>query len=137
MPVATKERLISDPMLLKRCSRCVMPETQEVIQFDENGVCNACRNVSYKQEHIDWKAKEEEWMSLLERYRGKYAYDCIVPFSGGKDSTFTAFSLVRRYKLKPLIVSFDHHMLRPVTIANRERIFPRTDKNIPLRRFGS
>lgn len=64
-------------------------------------------------------------MSLLEQYRGKYAYDCIVPFSGGKDSTFTAWALVRQYQLKPLIVSFDHHMLRPVTIANRERTLRR------------
>ena len=48
------ERTISDPMQLKRCSRCVMPETQEVISFDKDGVCATCRNVEAKREKIDW-----------------------------------------------------------------------------------
>lgn len=115
------ERIISNPKELRRCSRCVMPETQETITFDENGVCSTCRNVSVKQENVDWEANKKEFLSLLEKYRGKYAYDCIVPFSGGKDSTYTAYSLVRDYGLNPLIVSYDHHMYRPNVLQNNER----------------
>lgn len=97
-----------------------MPETQEIISFDAAGVCGACRNMELK-EAVDWAGKEREFAALLERYRGKYPYDCVIPFSGGKDSTYTAYTLVRTYGLKPLIVSFDHHLLRPRVIQNRER----------------
>lgn len=114
------ERIVSDPTQLKRCSKCVMPETQEIISFDEHGVCSTCRNVAFKQEKIDWNKKFQEFLELLKNYRGKYLYDCIIPFSGGKDSTYTVYSLVKDYGLKPLVVSFDHHLLRPVVLANRE-----------------
>lgn len=51
-------------------------------------------------------------VKLVEEYRGKYAYDCIVPFSGGKDSTFTLFYLMKEFKIKPLVVQFNHGFLR-------------------------
>ena len=70
---------------------------------------------------IDWAAREQELASLIEQYRGKHDYDCIVPFSGGKDSTFTLYELVRRFKVKPLVVTFDHGFLRPTTLENTER----------------
>lgn len=100
-----------------------MPETQETIVFDENGVCSTCRNIGIKHEKIDWKEKKNDFVKLLDQYRGKYAYDCIVPFSGGKDSVYAAYSLVRDYGLKPLVVSYDHHMIRPQTVKNREKVF--------------
>jgi N-acetyl sugar amidotransferase len=121
---------ISDPKLLKRCSKCVMPETQEIITFDENGVCSTCRNVAIKQEKIDWTKKKEEFLNILDQYRGKYLYDCIVPFSGGKDSAYTVYSLVKDYGLKPLVVSFNHHMLRPTVLANRDKTIKRMGVDI-------
>lgn len=107
---------------LKRCSRCVMPETQETITFDKDGVCNVCRQIEQKKEKIDWNAREKEFLKLISSYKGKGTYDCIVPFSGGKDSTFTAYALAVKYKLKPLIVTFDHGFLRPQTLQNNERV---------------
>lgn len=98
---------------LKRCTRCITPETHETIVFDQNGVCNICLQQDYKQEVIDWCAKKEELDKLIEKYRGKYDYDCIVPFSGGKDSTWTLHYLVKEYGIKPLVVRFDHGFLRP------------------------
>lgn len=106
---------------LRRCTRCAIPETHETILFDEAGVCNVCRQHEFKQSQIDWTAREQELAALIERYRGRYDYDCIVPFSGGKDSTFTLFELIRRFKIKPLVVTFDHGFLRPTTLANTER----------------
>lgn len=103
---------------LRRCTRCIMPETQQSIVFDEEGVCNACRQSELKQ-RIDWEAREKELIELIEQYRGRYSYDCIVPFSGGKDSTFTLYTLVKKYGLKPLVVSFDHGFLRPRILENR------------------
>ncbi|MCH7593944.1 MAG: N-acetyl sugar amidotransferase [Chloroflexi bacterium] len=105
---------------LQRCSRCLLPETHETIIFDEAGVCNVCRNQEIKRS-IDWDAKRVEFEKIIEEYRGKYDYDCIVPFSGGKDSTFTLWALMKEFGLKPLVVSFDHGFMRPQVLANRER----------------
>lgn len=110
--------LIMSTVKLKRCERCIMPETQQGIVFDEEGVCGICRQNEIKKE-IDWDAKAKELVELIEQYRGKYSYDCIIPYSGGKDSTYTAYVLVKKYKVKPLLVSFDHGFLRPRTIQNR------------------
>ena len=51
---------------------------------------------------------------VIEEYRGKYDYDCIVPFSGGKDSTFTLMYLMQEYKIKPLVVRFNHGFMRSI-----------------------
>lgn len=106
---------------MKWCSKCVTPETHEVITFDKKGVCSVCRQIEYKQTQIDWVARRKEFEELLNEYRGKYDYDCIIPFSGGKDSTFQAYTLVRDFKLKPLIVSFDHGFYRPRHLRNVEK----------------
>lgn len=106
---------------LRLCTRCLLPETQETIVFDDHGVCNVCRQIEYKQTKIDWAVKRKEFEELLNQYRGKYAYDCIVPFSGGKDSTYTLYALVREFGLRPLVVSFDHGFFRPRTLANNDR----------------
>ncbi|MBI5412975.1 N-acetyl sugar amidotransferase [Candidatus Peregrinibacteria bacterium] len=118
------EKIISDPKLLRRCSRCVMPETQESIVFDEAGVCSTCRNLEIK-EKLNWINKGREFVDLLENYRGKYFYDCIIPFSGGEDSTFTVLALVKKFGLRPLVVSYDHHMYRPTVLRNAERTIKR------------
>jgi N-acetyl sugar amidotransferase len=106
---------------MRRCSKCVMLETQDMITFDEEGVCSICRQIEFKHEKIDWTAREREFRELLGQYKGKGPYDCIVPFSGGKDSTFTAWALVRKFGVKPLIVSFDHGFYRPNVLRNTER----------------
>lgn len=98
-----------------------MPETWESINFDGNGICNICRNSKIKKEKIDWPAKEREFIELLKRIKGRGQYDCIIPFSGGKDSTFTVYKLVKEYQMKPLVVSFDHGFYRPKTLENRVR----------------
>jgi len=106
---------------LRRCSRCVLPETHETIVFDNQGICNICRQHQYKKEAINWEAKKRELDELIEHYRGKYDYDCLVPFSGGKDSTWTLYYLVKEYGLKPLVVRFDHGFLRPNVLENTIR----------------
>ena len=106
---------------MRRCSKCVTLETQDMVTFDEAGVCAVCRQIEYKRGEIDWIAREEELKKIFDQYRGKGPYDCIVPFSGGKDSTFQAYTLVRKYNMKPLIVSFDHGFYRPQTLLNNER----------------
>jgi tRNA(Ile)-lysidine synthase TilS/MesJ len=105
----------------RRCARCLLLETHDTVVFDDEGVCNVCRNNEHKRQHVDWAAREREFRAILDEYRGTHAYDCIVPFSGGKDSTFTLWALVRTYGLKPLVVCFDHGFMRPTVLANTER----------------
>ncbi|MBW1697346.1 MAG: hypothetical protein JRH18_11725 [Deltaproteobacteria bacterium] len=69
---------------LKTCSRCCLPETQDGIRFDENGVCNVCNQIKVKKEKIDWDQRRLMLDQLCDRFRGKGTYDCIVPFSGAK-----------------------------------------------------
>ncbi len=106
---------------LTRCTRCVLPETHETIVFDKNGECNICRQQDYKQNTIDWDSKKRELDQLITSYKGKYDYDCLIPFSGGKDSTWTLYYLVKEYGIKPLVVRFDHGFLRPTVIDNTIR----------------
>lgn len=106
-------------MSLTRCTKCLLPETHETIVFDEEGVCNICRQHEYKRDVVDWDENKRELDTLIESYRGKYEYDCIVPFSGGKDSTWTLYYLVKEYGIRPLVVSFDHGFMRPTVVQNR------------------
>lgn len=106
---------------LKKCDKCGLPETYETIEYDERGVCNICRSATFKQEGIDWSARKKKLDDIIARFRGKSDYDCIVPFSGGKDSTFQLYYLCKEYKLKPLVVRFNHGFLRPTVLSNTSR----------------
>ncbi len=107
---------------MRRCTKCVMPETWESINFDEKGVCNICKNIKIKKELVDWDKKKQEFIELANEHKGKGQYDCIIPFSGGKDSTFTLYTVVKEFGLKPLVISFDHGFYRPRILNNREKI---------------
>jgi len=111
-------------MNLQRCSHCTIPITWETVYFDKNGVCNICKNWEKKQKSIDWVEREKLLIDFFDEVKKKKGqYDCIVPFSGGKDSTFTLWAIVKKYGLKPLVVSFDHCFYRPRTLENRTRTF--------------
>jgi N-acetyl sugar amidotransferase len=95
---------------LKYCVRCCIPQTQEGVLFDELGVCQACQSAEQKI-HIDWTARERILRGLLNDAKTKAGdnYDCIIPISGGKDSTFQLYVLTQVYGMKPLAVTFSHN----------------------------
>lgn len=107
---------------IKYCTRCCVPETQEGVQFDEMGVCTACRSSEEKM-HIDWTAREKQLRKILEEAKSKSgtAYDCILPISGGKDSFFQAHVLVKVYGLKPLAVTFNQNWVSETGFYNLQR----------------
>lgn len=98
---------------VRLCSECVLPETYETIEFDAQGVCNVCHQQTFKKTGVNWAERKVALDQLIEKYRGKHDYDCLVPFSGGKDSTYTLAYLMKEYKLKPLVIRFDHNFFRP------------------------
>ena len=108
---------------MKKCTKCGLPETYETIEFENDGACNICHQQTFRNDEVDWDYRKSLLKDLIKDYKGKYRYDCIVPFSGGKDSTFTLYYLVKELGLKPLVVQFDHGFMRPNLLKNNERIF--------------
>ena len=108
---------------LRKCNKCGLPETYETIEFDPLGVCNICRSTEHKIHVVDWAERKKLLDELIEKHRGKSDYDCIVPFSGGKDSTFQLYYLMKEYKLKPLVVRFNHGFMRKTIEENCQRTF--------------
>jgi N-acetyl sugar amidotransferase len=74
--------------MMLRCSRCVMPNTRPDTPFVD-GVCAACLSYA-RRPAIDWQARKAELVALLDRHDGR----CIVPSSGGKDSTYQVMTLL-------------------------------------------
>lgn len=107
---------------IEYCTRCCVPETQEGVEFDEMGVCTACRSSEEKM-HIDWTAREVQLRTILEDAKSKAGtgYDCILPISGGKDSFFQAHVLVNVYGMKPLAVTFSHNLFSETGFYNLQR----------------
>ena len=94
---------------LTYCTRCLMPESNEGIKFDEMGICQACQSAEQKM-HINWAEREAQLRKILEYYKSlNNTYDCIIPISGGKDSTFQLHVITQVYKLRPLAVTFSHN----------------------------
>lgn len=91
--------------MMKYCRRCVMPDTKPDLRLDEEGICNACRSFE-KRSAVDWDQRKEELMAILDRYRSKDGrnWDCIVPASGGKDSTSQVLRMLE-FGMTPLCVT--------------------------------
>ncbi len=118
------------------CKRCVISnqrpnstvefkhtatEKKSVIDFDDDGICSACRFAEQKDQGIDWQQKEDELKALLARFkRNDGGYDVIVPGSGGKDSAFTAHVLKYKYGMNPLTVTWSPHLYTDIGWKNMQ-----------------
>lgn len=85
---------------MKRCTKCILPETIPNITFDEQGVCNYCHG--YKAMQL---GNEEDLLDLFKKYPGK-DYDVVLGLSGGRDSSFALYLLTQVYKKKVLAVHY-------------------------------
>ncbi|MBK9622104.1 MAG: N-acetyl sugar amidotransferase [Candidatus Obscuribacter sp.] len=94
---------------MQYCVRCCMPSSNEGIEFDEMGICRACFSAEQKM-HINWIEREKSLRKLLDYHKSlNRDYDCIVPISGGKDSTFQLHVVTKVYGLRALAVTFSHN----------------------------
>jgi N-acetyl sugar amidotransferase len=109
------------PQEVKFCKKCVMSNQRPAsavefkhtkdskkttLNFDPEGVCDACRHAEHKNS-IDWEKREEELLKLLDQHRSKDgSYDCIVPGSGGKDSAYQSHVLKYKYGMHPLTITW-------------------------------
>jgi hypothetical protein len=103
-----EEKLLVYPKLnLKRCTKCILPETMPYIKFDNKGVCNYCNNYRPRNN----PKPKEELFKLVEPYRRKEGIDCIVPFSGGRDSCYGLHLVVKELGMKPITYTYDWGMV--------------------------
>ncbi len=114
---------------MKICTRCILPETFPGIRFDSEGVCNHCLKSDGRKTPLDEDKKnyEERFHDLLktigsgsqtENGNAPRAYDVLMAYSGGKDSTYTMSLLRRKYNLRVLALSFDNGFLSPAAVNN-------------------
>jgi N-acetyl sugar amidotransferase len=96
-------------MELTFCKVCLFPETKPDLFFNDEGVCTACQAAVEKDVVVDWAAKEKEFVEIINTYKKKdneTGYDCLIPVSGGKDSTYQCY-VAKKYGLNPLAVCFE------------------------------
>lgn len=102
---------------MKRCNRCILPETYPGINFNDKGICNFC--LSWKKVNVKG---EEALEQEIAKYRGKgRKYDCMIAISGGRDSTFALYQFVKKYGMKPLAVTCDDGLVTDYAYPNIKR----------------
>ena len=108
---------------MKFCKKCLYPSTKPQLQFDERGICSACNNYKLKDE-VDWGKKKVDLLHILDKYKSKDGskYDCIIPVSGGKDSTFQTYTIKETFGLNPLAVNFHPHDQTEIGRKNLENL---------------
>jgi len=115
-------RKISDQprpdLSLRRCTKCILPETFPGIRFDEHGICNYCRD--YKKIQVRGKEALEE---LVAPYRSNSDEpDCLVGFSGGRDSSYMLHYVKKVLKMNPIAFTYDWGMVTDLARRNQARI---------------
>ena len=108
---------------MKFCKNCLYPDTKPGLMFDEEGVCDPCRNHERKNE-INWDAKREQFLELIGKFKSKDGSmnDCVIPVSGGKDSHYQAYFVKKEFGLNPLLVNFIPRDLVPLGRKNIENL---------------
>lgn len=117
------------PRSVQFCTKCVISNQRpnsavefqhtkqskkQTIQFDADGVCDACRMAERKINEIDWVERERELINLCEKYRSTNgSFDCVVPGSGGKDSFYASHILKYKYGMNPITVTWAPHKYTP------------------------
>lgn len=105
---------------LRRCTKCILPETMPFIRFDEQGICNYC--INYKPSLI---AGEARLLTDVERYIRENKNpnaNCLVAFSGGRDSSYALYYIKEKLGLNPIAYTFDWGMVTDLARRNQARI---------------
>ena len=103
---------------LRRCTQCVLPETFPFLKFDDEGVCSFCRNHKPMMNH-----RPDDLAQQVAPYRNTDGDpDCIVAFSGGRDSSYCIHYLKRELGLHPIAFTYDWGMVNDLARRNQARI---------------
>ncbi len=112
-------------MELSYCNTCLFPETKPDLFFNNEGVCSACQGAQKKHDNIDWVQREKDFFTIINKYKKKeneIGYDCLIPVSGGKDSTYQVYFMKEICKMNPLCVCFETTNLTELGQRNIDNI---------------
>lgn len=116
---AQEESLLEYPQpKFRRCTRCILPETMPFITFDADGVCNYCLNYTTRNQ----PRPKEELFELIEPYRREHGDEVVVPFSGGRDSSYGLHLIVKDLGLRPITYTYDWGMVTDLGRRNVSRM---------------
>ena len=114
------EALYSSTNVLKRCTRCLLPETMPYISFDEEGVCSYCRDYETRGNYLKGEKALEEFISQYRNNSGEP--DVLIGFSGGRDSAFGLDYIKNTLKLHPITFTYDWGMVNDLARRNQARV---------------
>ncbi len=103
---------------LRRCTRCILPETMPFIEFDGAGVCNYCRN----HVPLQWHGREALEAAVRPFRRADGRPEAVLALSGGRDSTFALHYVRTVLGLNPLAYTYDWGMVTDLARRNIARI---------------
>ncbi|MEO5534005.1 MAG: hypothetical protein ABIR17_02605 [Pseudolysinimonas sp.] len=116
---AQEEALLQYPKPnFRRCTRCILPETMPFIKFDDQGVCNYC--LTYKPRNHP--RPKEELFELIKPFRRAKGDEVLVPFSGGRDSSYGLHLIVKELELRPVTYTYDWGMVTDLGRRNVSRM---------------
>lgn len=116
--LAEAEMLLFPEPELRRCTRCILPETMPYIAFDDDGVCNYCHHYKVRNN----PRPKEELFGLVEPYRRAAGNECVVPFSGGRDSCYALHLIVNELEMRPVTYTYDWGMVTDLGRRNISRM---------------
>ena len=103
---------------LRRCTKCILPETFPFIEFDDEGVCNYCRN--YKKNVVKGPNALDD---IVSKYRSENSEpDCLIGISGGRDSSYGLHYIKKVLKMNPIAFTYDWGMVTDLARRNMSRI---------------
>ena len=105
---------------LKRCTRCLLPETMPFISFDEEGVCSYCRDYETRGSYLKGEKALEEFVSKYRSNSGDY--DVLIGFSGGRDSAYGLDYIKNTLGLHPITFTYDWGMVNDLARRNQARV---------------
>lgn len=120
--IETWEKIYGEKTNIKRCKRCLLPNTVPFIEFDEEGICNFCKSFEILHKKRILKG-EEELKRVVEKYKSTDgSIDCVVGFSGGRDSTYGLDYIKNVLGMHPVTFTYDWGMVNDLARRNTARV---------------
>lgn len=120
--------VMSEPDTTIRCSRCILPENFPQLELDDTRLCKKCREYDTKYARKDYSSLHAELERIVSWAKNQHKrFDCVIPFSGGKDSSYSLYYAKERLGLKVLAVNFNNGLRTTAALKNIEKIIHRLD----------
>lgn len=114
------EALYSNNTHLKRCTKCLLPETMPYITFDDKGLCSYCKDYETRGSYLKGEKALEDFISKYRSANGET--DVLIGFSGGRDSAYGLDYIKNTLKLNPTTFTYDWGMVNDLARRNQARV---------------